>query len=148
MGMSLLRNWQGRLAGLVLILVSALGVEAQPLGPIVYTPYAFATLAGQAQIQGTNDGVGSQAQFSWPEGIAIDQTGALFVTDSGNNAIRRVLPDGTVSTIAGLPGHQGSSDGTNSGALFNQPSAIATDGHGGLFVADTYNQTIRKILPE
>src|SRR5690348_4407648 len=122
MGMSLLRNWLGGLAGLGLIIISTARVAAQPLGPIVYTPYAFATLAGQAQNQGTNDGTGSQAQFSWPEGIAVDHAGTLFVTDQGNDTIRRVLPDGTVSTIAGSAGEPGSNDGTNSDARFNQPS--------------------------
>ena len=96
---------------------------------------------------GSTDGTGSAARFFWPTGVATDGT-SLFVTDFGNNAIRKiVISTGVVTTIAGgTPGVVGSTDGTGSAVLFSGLlSGIATDG-ASLFVADTNNDTIRKIV--
>jgi hypothetical protein len=145
---SFLRIAPGKIAGLALVFCSVSCAQAQGLGPVVYTPYAVGTLAGQAQIQGTNDGAGDQAQFNWPYALAVDRAGTIFVADQASHTLRRVRPDGSVTTIAGSAGNPGANDGTNSDARFNNPSAVVVDGQGTLFVADTYNQLIRQVTPQ
>jgi len=105
------------------------------------------TLAGLAGSTGSADGSGGQARFNQPYKLALDGNGGLLVADHGNNAIRRVLFDGTTSTYAGLPGANsaGSEDGNVSVARFRQPIAVAVDAAGDVFVADSGNQVIRKI---
>ena len=105
------------------------------------------TLAGSALNQGFHDGVGAAAWFNSPAAVALDSAGNLYVADAGNAVIRKIAADGTVSTIAGASGAPGSADGTGTAARFNQPSGIAVDSAGNLFVADTFNQTIRKVTP-
>jgi DNA-binding beta-propeller fold protein YncE len=94
--------------------------------------------------RGFADGDGRAAQFDSPSGIAIDRDGVLYVADSGNHAIRRVAPDGRVTTLAGA-GVAGDADGTGSQARFNGPVGIAIDAQGRVIVADTYNDRIRSI---
>jgi sugar lactone lactonase YvrE len=102
------------------------------------------TVAGTGK-QGYKDGVGTVAQFKDPHGITVASDGAIYVCDTKNNRIRKVLPDGTVTTFAGT-GAKG--DKVNDGALlsatFNEPKGIVADG-ATLYVADTKNNTIRKI---
>ena len=105
------------------------------------------TLAGLAQSAGSADGVGSVARFDDPTGVAVDGNGVLYVADTHNHVIRKVMPDGTVTTIAGLAGNLGSADGTNSSARFYWPSDVAIDVQGNLYVTDTANYTIRKLSP-
>ncbi|MHB8520044.1 MAG: NHL repeat-containing protein [Limisphaerales bacterium] len=115
---------------------------------------AVTTLAGLLQI-GTNgfpvresaDGTGSAARFSYPSGVAVDSAGNVYVADAGNNTIRKVTAPGVVTTLAGRAGYGGSADGTGSTARFNSPSSVAVDGAGNVYVADTYNSTIRKVTP-
>ena len=105
------------------------------------------TLAGSAdQSPGSADGTGAAASFNWPEGVAVDGSGNVFVADSRNNTIRRITPAGVVTTLAGTAGSWGSADGTGAAARFNGPSGVAVDGAGNVFVADSDN-TIRKITP-
>ena len=103
------------------------------------------TLAGLAGSSGSTDGTGSAARFNDPSGIAVDTAGNVFVTDSDNNTIRKITSGGVVTTLAGLAGSSGSTDGTGSAARFNDPIGIAADTAGNLFVADRINQTIRKV---
>jgi sugar lactone lactonase YvrE len=105
------------------------------------------TLAGLAGSSGTNDGAGNNARFNGPAGVAVDGAGNLYVADSFNDTIRKITPAGIVSTFAGLPRSSGSADGTNTTARFFYPTGIAIDSTGNLFVADTDNNTIRKITP-
>ena len=107
--------------------------------------YAWRNLTGQPGGQGDADGKGSAARFFNPSGIAADAAGNIYVADSGNNTIRKVTTNGVVTTLAGSVGQFGSADGTNNAALFNYPSGLAVDGAGNVYVADTYNSTIRKV---
>jgi hypothetical protein len=77
--------------------------------------------------------------------MALDSSGNLYVSDSGNNTIRKVTPTGGVTTLAGRAGIAGSADGTNSAARFNVPCGLAVDSSGNLYVADFSNNTIRKV---
>ena len=90
-------------------------------------------------------GGGPVSALNVPKGIAIDSSGNLYVADTFNNAIRKVTPSGAVSLIAG--GSDGSADGSGSSAQFLDPQGIAIDPTGNIFVADTFNHTIRKISP-
>jgi hypothetical protein len=85
--------------------------------------------------------------FGEPRGIAVDASGNLYVGDYGSNVVRKVTSTGTISTHAGTSPTAGSTDGTTSSALFNAPSGVAMDSAQNLYVADTLNNTVRKISP-
>jgi sugar lactone lactonase YvrE len=102
------------------------------------------TVAGSAA-RGNQDGVGSTASFKAPTGIAVDSAGNLYVADAFNATIRKITSAGSVSTLAGMAGSRGDADGTGSAARFNYPCGVAVDPTGNVFVADTYNDTIRRI---
>ena len=106
------------------------------------------TLAGLVGTSGTNDGVGSAARFYYPEDVAVDGSNYVYVADGGNSCIRKVAPDGTVTTLAGLAGVKGSDDGTNSAARFSSPLGLAADSASNLYVGDSGNHVIRKITPD
>ena len=103
------------------------------------------TLAGQAGSSGGNDGTGQAARFSFPSDVAVDGSGNVFVADTLNHTIRKVSQSGAVSTLAGLAGSHGSTDGTGSSARFYGPEGLDFDSAGNLYVADTANHTIRMI---
>jgi sugar lactone lactonase YvrE len=103
------------------------------------------TVAGQAGILGASDGTGTNAHFNLPIGIAVDKTGSIYVSDSGNQTIRLIATGGMVTTLAGSPGNRGTNDGNGALALFATPSGIAVDGVGNIYIADTGNHSIRKI---
>ncbi len=105
------------------------------------------TLAGTAGISGSANGTGSAARFNSPIGVAVDAAGTVYVGDSGNNTIRKITPAGVVSTLAGLAGVTGSSDGVGNAARFSGPRGVELDVAGNLYVADTFNNTIRKVTP-
>ena len=119
--------------------LSVLNAEAQT--------YSFTTFAGLAGSSGTNDGVGSTARFYYPKGVAVDGDGNVYVADGVNSTIRKITPAGAVSTLAGQAGSVGSVDGTGSAARFYDPHGVAVDGDGNVYVADTVNQTVRKVSP-
>jgi sugar lactone lactonase YvrE len=93
---------------------------------------------------GFADGPGASARFATISGLAVDAGGTLYVADTGNNAVRRVTPDGNVSTLAG-DGVAGYIDGPGAQARFNGPVGVAVDTTGRVIVADTYNDRIRRI---
>jgi len=103
------------------------------------------TLAGG--IKGSADGTGAAANFDEPYGVAVDNDGNVYVADTWNSTIRKITPAGVVSTMAGLALATGSADGTGSDARFNYPRGVAVDRAGNVYVADTWNHTIRKITP-
>ena len=105
------------------------------------------TLAGTAGVTGSSDGTGSAAQFNYPWGVAMDNSGNGYVADFRSSTIRKITPAGVVTTIAGTAGVTGSSDGTGGGAQFSGPYGVAVDGSGNVYVADTGNSTIREITP-
>src|SRR6266700_3150893 len=104
------------------------------------------TLAGTGGLSGTNDGVGNAARFTNPQAVAVDGAGNAYVSDSGNNTIRKITPDGVVTTIAGNPAQSGSLDGTNNAALFSSPRGVAVDSATNIYVASG-DSTIRKLTP-
>ncbi len=104
------------------------------------------TLAGRAGTYGSADGIGTAATFFSPSGIAVDNSGTLFVADSLNHTIRKVAPAGAVTTIAGTAGAFGTLDGTGAAARFHGPQGLVVDSSGNLYVADTNNSTIRKVV--
>ena len=104
------------------------------------------TLAGSPGTSGSVNGVGGDAQFSSPYGVAVDSAGNVYVADAGNNTLRKVTPGGSVSTFAGRDGsNAGNLDGNGADARFISPSGVTIDGAGNVYVADTNNHTIRKI---
>ena len=103
---------------------------------------------------GSTDGTGTGAQFSTPNGVAVDGTGNIYVADSGNNTIRLITPtvvsgvtSWVVTTLAGTAGSTGSADGTGSAARFYNPIGLAADSAGSLFIVDNGNDTVRKGVP-
>jgi len=103
-----------------------------------------------AGASGDADGTGSSARFNAPCGITVDRAGNLYIADSGNHRIRKIVNvlgsyGGTVSTLAGST--QGYADGTGTSAQFNTPRGISVDAAGYLYIADTGNNRIRLISP-
>jgi DNA-binding beta-propeller fold protein YncE len=126
---------------------NAIRVITQTLGVQV------ATLAGNsAGTAGYGDGTGGAALFNGPQGLAMDPSGNnLLVADTNNNVIRSITPQSVVTTLAGDPTRTGgSADGPAlAGARFDHPTALAADPvSGNIYVADTYNQTIRMLTPD
>lgn len=112
--------------------------------------WVVSTIIGMGWKYGTDDGTNENARLWAPDGIAIDGRGTLYVTDRGAHTVRKVTPIGTnwvVSTIAGLPGTNGTADGFGRDARFNRPGGVAVDKLGNLFIADRENHAIRRITP-
>ena len=105
------------------------------------------TFAGAPGPGGSVDGTGAAARFNFPAGVAVDSNGNIYVADAINQTIRKITPSGVVSTFAGSAGSIGSANGTGSAARFHEPFGVATDSSGNVYVADTFNNTIRKITP-
>lgn len=114
-------------------------VRAQPGA----TTYTVATLAGDGTA-GYADGPANSARFNNPQGIAVDERGVVYVADTDNHRIRRIAPDGTVTTIAG-DGVPGFVNGPGTQARFNSPRGVAVDVAGNVYVADTGNAAVRRI---
>lgn len=109
------------------------------------TPSGHVSLfVGQPGQDGARDGL--SARFGKPAELAIDSFDRLYVADSLNHTLRRIRPDGFVSTIAGSVGTPGGGDGINGAARFFNPYGLAITPDGRLMVSDAYNQTVREVL--
>jgi len=109
---------------------------------------AVTTWAGAGGVRGDKDGPRASARFNAPAGIAVGNSGEIFVADTGNHTLRRIAVNGDVSTFAGLAGVSGALDGRGTTALFNRPSGLAVGPAGEVYVADAGNSTIRKVLAD
>ena len=96
---------------------------------------------------GSTDGAAAAALFNQPFALTQDSAGIVYIADSGNSTVRRIALDGTVSTLAGLAGASGTTDGTGSAARFDSPVGIAIGPDGDLYVADRNSHLIRRVTP-
>ena len=113
------------------------------------TPAGLVTpFAGTSGRAGSKDGIALRARFNSPRGLAVGRDGSVFVADAGNHTIRRIDPNGNVSTIAGKPGKRATVDGRRAAARLDSPDSIAIDSTGSLYVTNGSDNLIRKITPE
>jgi hypothetical protein len=109
------------------------------------TSWTVTTIAGSATVTGTNDGMGSAAQFYFPNGIVADGNGVLYVADALNDTVRKMVQSGTswmVTTIGGSARVSGTANGAGSSARFNEPQGVAVDASGNLYVSNTNTHCI------
>jgi len=92
--------------------------------------------AGAVGVPGSNDGAGIAAHFNHPSGVAVDGNDTVYVSDTGNNLIRKITPAGDVTTLVGAS------------AALNHPGGLTVDGGGNVYLADTGNSVIRRITPD
>ena len=104
------------------------------------------TFAGST-LSGSLNGTGASARFFRPQGIAVDGGGNVFVADTYNHTIRKITSAAVTSAVAGPGGNFGNADGTGANALFNRPRGIGIDRQGNVFVAESFNNTVRRITP-
>src|SRR5262249_12776754 len=119
--------------------------DGSTIRKVVIATGAVTTFAGAPGQPCSADGTGTAARFASVVGIASHGAGNLYVADSGNNTIRKiVIATGVVTTLAGTAYQLGSANGTGAAARFNGPNGIASDGAGNLYATD--GNTIRRIV--
>src|SRR5262249_47616264 len=130
------------------VLVLVFAAAAFSAGAAIFEPYAISTVAGWGDNSDTVDGPRHTAKFNDPHGLAVDTAGNVYVVEVAGHVIRKITPQGVASTFAGKAGEPGIADGTGGDARFNSPQGVAIGPDGMIYVADTLNQTIRKITPD
>ncbi|MFY9559032.1 MAG: choice-of-anchor D domain-containing protein [Terriglobales bacterium] len=127
---------------------SALGSAASGIGPVLtFSPGIASTMAGTGTSGYSGDGgPATSAQLNFPGGLVGDSQGNLYIADSANNVVRKISADGTIRTVAGN-GTQGYSGdgGPATSAQLAYPAAVAMDGAGNLYIADSINSCVRKV---
>ena len=116
---------------------------------VVIATGAVSTYAGSGAAGSANGATLLTSTFNAPDGLTFDSSGNLYIADFSNNSIRKISSAGIITTLAGggASGTQsGSTNGTGTAALFNQPIDLVADNSGNLFVADYGNNLIRKIV--
>ena len=103
--------------------------------------WTIATFAGRAYVQ--ENVPATEDRLGYPQGVAVDSAGNLFITDRNNHCIRKVDPSGIITTIAGT--WAVGDGGPASEAWIDRPQGVATDAAGNLYIADTENRLIRKV---
>lgn len=140
-----------RLSGPVGLAVSASGIIYAAEGSArrirKVTPSGVVTTFAGTGAAGTTDGPGDTARFRDPDAVAVDAAGYIYVADFGSHTIRKITPDGVVSTFAGSADLPGGADGKGSAARFYNPSGIAVDRVGNVLVSGFWQSTIRRITP-
>ena len=111
------------------------------------TPYTFNTLAGSPGQKGSTDGVGGTARFDNPASLAVDADGNIYVGDRGNHSIRKITPDGVVTTLAKATDTVWEVGGAGGTTRPKSPVALAVDGAGNLYVMNFDRADITKIPP-
>src|SRR5216684_4095607 len=117
------------------------------LGTAVLPAQIITTVAGTGATTFFGDGgLAISAALNHPRGMAVDASGNIFVADLDNSRVRMISPTGTITTVAGigLAGFSGDG-GAATGAMLNQPQAVAIDAAGNLIIGDTQNRRIRKV---
>jgi sugar lactone lactonase YvrE len=111
------------------------------------TPAGVVTLLAGSGTFASRDGNGVFASFKTPSGLVVDSANNVYVGDAEAHVIRKIMPQGDVTTFAGATDFAGSADGVGGLATFNDPSGLAIDAAGNLYVADAKNNKIRKVTP-
>ncbi len=114
---------------------------------LVVTPKGRVTTLAGSPKGGSANGTVNKASFFDPQGIAVDATGSLYIADTGNNLIRKITPDGTVTTLAGS-GTAATTDGQGTSADFNGPTGIELGPNGILYVSETTGHRVRQVAPD
>jgi len=114
------------------------------------TDHMISTIAGNGSLGYSGDGgLATSAQLNNPWGVAVDSSGNIYIADSDNNVVRKVDPDGNISTFAGN-GTEGSGGdgGPAASAQLGHPTGLAIDSKGNLYIANVYNAMVRKVDPD
>src|SRR5689334_7443294 len=124
------RSWRRPLFISMLALVALAPISPESRAQSKNEPYTFTTLAGGGGLAiAEQSGVAPKLS---PNALALDSAGNLYVADTGNHAIRKVTPNGVITTLAGLPGTPGAADGPGSEARFFFPDKVMVDSAGNI----------------
>ena len=138
------RAYSGSRTGSYTIEEHGEAVAAEPALPATGTVTTFAGTGTRGY--GGDGGSAARAELSFPEALAADAAGSLYIADSGNHRVRRVDPSGVITTVAGTGARGYSGDGGLAvNARLNSPRGVASDAAGNLYIADSHNRRVRKV---